>query len=104
MAVTVSVEEASLDLSRLLDRVSQGEDIIIERAGLPAARLVAIREAWEPRVPGSARGKVVMGPDFDDPLPDETDLEAEYRAMAADAEYEREAFEWIEFTPDECLK
>lgn len=31
------------------------------------------------------------------------ELEAGYRAMAADAEYEREAMEWIEAAPDDAL-
>ena len=35
---------------------------------------------------------------------DGADLEAGYRAMAADVEREREALEWIEFSPDECLE
>lgn len=34
----------------------------------------------------------------------EDDLEAGYRAMAADEEYEREALEWIEAAPDEALE
>jgi predicted CopG family antitoxin len=34
----------------------------------------------------------------------DTDLDAEYREMAADAELEREALEWIEFAPDEALE
>lgn len=33
----------------------------------------------------------------------EAELEAGYRAMAADAEREREALEWIEAAPDEAL-
>lgn len=34
---------------------------------------------------------------------DDGDLEADYRAMAADEEREREAMEWIEYAPDEAL-
>jgi hypothetical protein len=37
-------------------------------------------------------------------LRDDTDLEADYRAMAADEEREREALEWIECAPDEALE
>ncbi|HLH21337.1 MAG TPA: addiction module antitoxin [Chloroflexota bacterium] len=33
----------------------------------------------------------------------EEQLEAGYREMAADSEYEREALEWIEDAPDEAL-
>ena len=35
-------------------------------------------------------------------VPDE-DIEAEYRAMAADAERERDALEWIEAAPHDAL-
>ncbi len=35
-------------------------------------------------------------------VPDD-DLEAEYRAMAADSERERDALEWIEAAPDDAL-
>jgi len=34
----------------------------------------------------------------------EAELDASYAAMAADEEHEREALEWIEFAPDECLE
>lgn len=34
---------------------------------------------------------------------DDHDLEAGYRAMAADEDRERDAFEWIEAAPDDAL-
>lgn len=71
----VNVHEAKTHLSRLLDRVSQGEEIVIARAGRPAARLVPLGEQPERRQPGSAAGRVVLGEDFDAPLPEEV-LEA----------------------------
>ncbi len=71
MTRMVNVHEAKTHLSRLLDRVSQGEEIIIARAGKPAARLVPVREQPERREPGSASGRVVVGEDFDAPLPEE---------------------------------
>lgn len=71
MATTVDIHEAKTHLSRLLDRVSQGEEIIIARAGKPTARLVPVRQQPERRVPGSARGQLVVGEDFDAPLPEE---------------------------------
>ena len=67
----VNVHEAKTHLSRLLDRVSQGEEIVIARAGKPVARLVPMREQPERREPGSASGRVVVGEDFDAPLPEE---------------------------------
>ncbi len=47
-----------------------GEEIIIAKAGKPVARLVPIGERPSRRMPGSAIGKIVIAPDFDDPLPE----------------------------------
>ena len=71
MTVTVNIHEAKTHLSRLLSRVMSGEEIIIARAGKPVARLIPIRDRPATRVSGSAKGKVVIAPDFDAPLPDE---------------------------------
>lgn len=71
MTVTVNIHEAKTHLSRLLSRVMAGEEIIIARAGKPVARLIPIGDRPATRVSGSAKGKVVIAPDFDAPLPDE---------------------------------
>lgn len=71
MATTVNVHEAKTHLSRLLERVSQGEEVVIARAGKPVARLVPVRTARGRRQPGSARGEVKISEDFDAPLPEE---------------------------------
>ena len=71
MTVTVNIHEAKTHLSRLLSRVMAGEEIIIARAGKPVARLIPIGDRPTTRVSGSAKGKVVIAPDFDAPLPDE---------------------------------
>jgi len=67
----VNIHEAKTHLSRLLVRVSQGEQIIIAKAGKPVARLVPVPEQPKRRVPGLDKGKIWMAPDFDAPLPDE---------------------------------
>jgi len=71
MAKTVNVHEAKTQLSRLLLRVGMGEEVIIARAGKPVARLVPFNEKTQRRVPGSARGKIWVSPDFNAPLPEE---------------------------------
>jgi prevent-host-death family protein len=71
MSRTVNIHEAKTHLSRLLERVSEGEEIVIARAGRPVARLVPAGERPERREPGSAAGRVVVGEDFDAPLPEE---------------------------------
>ncbi|MDP9412281.1 MAG: type II toxin-antitoxin system Phd/YefM family antitoxin [Actinomycetota bacterium] len=71
MAKTVNVHEAKTHLSRLLEQVRQGEEVVIAKAGKPVARLVAVRGQVGRREPGSARGQIKIGEDFDAPLPED---------------------------------
>ena len=64
----VNVHEAKTNLSRLLERVRAGEEIIIAKGGKPVARLCPI-EADKPRTPGILKG--VVEDSFFDPLSDE---------------------------------
>ncbi len=66
MAITVNVHEAKTQLSRLLVKAQEGEEIIIAKAGKPQARLVPIPEQHERR-PGIAEGAVTKA--FFEPLP-----------------------------------
>jgi prevent-host-death family protein len=66
---TFNVHDAKTHFSRLLDRVAQGEEIIIAKSGRPVAKLV--RMAAEPRKPGRLKGRIRIAPDFEEPLPDE---------------------------------
>lgn len=70
MALQVNIHEAKTHLSRLLARVREGEEITIAKAGKPIARLVPVGERPVQRLPGSAKGKVAIAPDFDAPLPE----------------------------------
>ncbi len=69
--LTVNVHEAKTHLSRLLTRISAGEEIIISKAGKPVARLVPWRETTRKRKPGLDRGKFQVPDDFDSRLPAE---------------------------------
>ncbi len=71
MMTTVNIHEAKTHLSKLLARVAAGEEIIIAKAGKPIARLVPVTTSPSKRVPGSARGKIWIAPDFDTPLPED---------------------------------
>lgn len=54
---TVNVREAKAQLSKLLDAVAGGEEVIISKAGKPTAKLVAIDSPPLPfRKPGSDEG------------------------------------------------
>jgi prevent-host-death family protein len=70
VGTTVNIHEAKTHLSRLLKRVEDGEEITIARAGKPVAKLTAYRERPTRRVPGLDKGKVIIHPNFDDPLPE----------------------------------
>jgi prevent-host-death family protein len=65
-----NVHEAKTHLSKLLQKVEAGEEVVISRAGKPVARLVPVA-APKPRVLGGDEGKVWIAPDFDAPLPDD---------------------------------
>ena len=71
MTRTVNVHEAKTHLSKLLERVGQGEEVIIAKSGKPVARLVALTGKPKRRVPGSAKGRITIAEDFDAPLPEE---------------------------------
>jgi prevent-host-death family protein len=68
---TVTMHQAKTNLSKLIERVSQGEEIIIARGSKPVARLVPIGAIKGKRQPGSLKGKVEIGPEFFEPLSDE---------------------------------
>lgn len=66
MAETYNIGEAKTHWSRLLQRVEDGEEIVIARAGKPIARLAAIRERRARREPGN--DTIVIRDNFDDPI------------------------------------
>jgi len=66
---SVNIHAAKTHLSRLVERVEAGEEIVIARAGRPVARLVPYRAARESRVPGLWKGRVRLRSDFDAPDP-----------------------------------
>ena len=70
MTLQVNVYDAKTQLSRLLDRVAAGEDVVIARAGRPVARLVPYTRPTAPRQPGAWRGRVAISADFDVLPPD----------------------------------
>jgi prevent-host-death family protein len=69
---TFNIHEAKTHLSKLIERVSAGEEIVIGKAGKPVAKLVPYAENKEPRKLGGWKGKIWMAPDWDS---DETNEE-----------------------------
>ena len=73
--MNVSVYDAKTNLSRLLDRAANGEEIVITRNGRPVAKLVPPTPVRKPRKLGLLKGKIRIAKDFDAPLPEDV-LEA----------------------------
>ncbi|MGE5307078.1 MAG: type II toxin-antitoxin system Phd/YefM family antitoxin [Alphaproteobacteria bacterium] len=67
----VNIHQAKTQLSRLVDRVAGGEEIIIAKSGKPVARLVPYAPKRAARRPGAMRGKIRIKKNFDAPLPKE---------------------------------
>lgn len=67
---TVNIHQAKTQLSRLIERVCAGEEIIIARGGKPVARLAPL-EPRRPRRLGLLKGKIWVAKDFNAPLPDD---------------------------------
>jgi prevent-host-death family protein len=66
---TVNLYEAKTQLSRLVDEVAAGGEVVIAKAGVPRARLVPLRAARRARTPGRFKGRIRIASDFDAPLP-----------------------------------
>jgi prevent-host-death family protein len=66
----VNIHEAKTNLSRLVDEVTGGTEIVIAKAGKPVAKLVPIGQG-RVRKPGFLKGRIKIAADFDAPLPAE---------------------------------
>jgi prevent-host-death family protein len=62
----INVYEAKTQLSKLLDRAANGEEIILGKSGKPLARLVPYRATRSPRQPGRLAGQIDIADDFND--------------------------------------
>ena len=69
---TVNIHEAKTHLSRLVDEVAAGAEIIIAKAGKPMARLAPIAAPVRKKRLGLLKGKIKVPDDFNAPLDDET--------------------------------
>jgi len=79
MPTVVNVHEAKTHLSRLLEEVAAGGEVLIAKAGRPVARLVPLEPIVRRKKLGLLRGKISVPDDFDAPLPLEVLAEFEGR-------------------------
>lgn len=60
-----NISQAKTQLSALVERVRQGDEVILTKAGKPVARLVPYVGPIGARKPGSMAGEIWIAPDFD---------------------------------------
>ncbi|MFN7085203.1 MAG: type II toxin-antitoxin system Phd/YefM family antitoxin [Burkholderiales bacterium] len=65
---TVNIHEAKTHLSRLVEEVAAGREVIIAKAGKPMARLVPLEAAPKKHHLGLFKGQLNVPDDFDAPL------------------------------------
>ena len=73
----IEASVANADLTRLMEDVAAGEEVVLTMAGKPVARPVPFELRRAPRRPGLLRGEIRISDDFDDPLPE--DIMAAFR-------------------------
>jgi len=66
----VNIHEAKTHLSKLIREVMNGEEVVIAKGNKPIVKLTTIQGNNAERKLGSAKGKIVIGDDFDMPLAD----------------------------------
>lgn len=62
--MTFNIHEAKTQFSKLVEKVQNGEKVLIAKSGNPVAELIPIKNHLSVRIPGSARGQVTIKPDF----------------------------------------
>lgn len=68
---TVTIHIAKTTLSKLLQRVEAGEEIVLARGKRPVARLVPCEPPRPRRRFGALKGSISVDPSFFDSLPDD---------------------------------
>jgi prevent-host-death family protein len=64
-AAQFNIHDAKTNLSRIIERVEHGEEIIISRAGNPVAKVVPLTRRIDRDGRGSLRGQLVAADDWD---------------------------------------
>jgi prevent-host-death family protein len=67
---TVNIHEAKSQLSRLIEAVLSGEEVVIAKAGTPLVRLISVDQKPKLRL-GLMKGKIKIADDFNAPLPED---------------------------------
>jgi antitoxin (DNA-binding transcriptional repressor) of toxin-antitoxin stability system len=67
---TVTIHKAKTTLSQLIAEVQAGEEVVIARGKEPIVKLVLLKKKGKRKF-GAMKGKIKIGPEFFEPLPEE---------------------------------
>jgi len=70
MADVVNIHEAKTHLSRIVEQVAAGREVIIAKAGRRVAKLVPLEVGARPKKLGGLKGRIKVPDDFNAPLDD----------------------------------
>lgn len=65
-----NIYQAKTQLSKLIEQVLEGKEVVIAKAGKPVAKLVPYKKQLKPRKLGLWKGKIWVSDDFDDEDPE----------------------------------
>jgi prevent-host-death family protein len=60
-----NIHEAKTQLSRIIEKVERGGEVVISRAGKPVAKVVPLNTSVQRTGRGSLKGKLVLADDWD---------------------------------------
>jgi prevent-host-death family protein len=79
VANIINIHEAKTHLSRIVDEVAAGSEVIIAKAGKPMARLMPLTGIPREKKLGLLKGKIKIPDDFNAPLPEDVIADFEGR-------------------------
>jgi len=68
MSDVINVHDFKTNYSKYLEEAVNGKEILLGKHGKAVAKLVALQQAKERRLPGALKGKVWISNDFDEPM------------------------------------
>ena len=69
MSTIINIHDAKTHLSRIVDDVAAGAEVVIAKAGKPMARLVPLEPKVRQKKLGLLKGRIKVPDDFNAPLP-----------------------------------
>lgn len=71
MTTIINIHEAKTHLSRIVEEVASGTEVIIAKAGKPIARIVPLENSVPRKKFGLLKGRFDVPDDFNAPLPED---------------------------------